>query len=204
MTLVLGAGVDVSFVIGLCILVITVLRWFVNVVQGNTPEGTPRPQKPKPKQDRSDIENLLQELSGSKPQQKPQRGEQSTRPPKPPADRSRTKQKPGNQRPVPQRTGSAPPYEPSRPAPRVSDTHLASSNLGAQVRTHQMGNRVDAAVQKEITAAVRHDLGQGIVAASQTSERPEHPLVSLLRDPHSIRQAFLLSEILQKPKSRRH
>ena len=188
LTLVLGAGVDISHIIGLCVLVVSVLSWFVNVIQGNTPDGAPRPQKPKPKpqQGRSEIETLLQELSGDK--QKP----------KSEGERGRTKPKT-----APQRPGAPPPYAASRPAPRVADTHLSSSNLGGGVRSHQMANRVEAAVQQEITGAVQHDLGNRIAAALPPSERPVHPLVKVLRDPNGVRQAILLNEILQRPKARR-
>ncbi len=199
--LVLGAGIDASLIIGLCVLAVTVLRWFVNVIQGNTPDGVPRPEKPKskPQQGRSEIETLLQELSGEKKKPKPERREQPPRPPKPPAERGRTKPKQ-----APQRPGAAPPYVPSRQAPRVADTHLSSSNLGGGVRSHQMGNRVEAAVQQEITSVVQHDLGNRIAAALPPTERPVHPLVKVLRDPNGVRQAILLNEILQRPKARRY
>ena len=34
--------VEPGQIIGLVVLVITVLSWFVNVIQGNTPDGAPR------------------------------------------------------------------------------------------------------------------------------------------------------------------
>ena len=67
-SLMLGA-INVSEIIGACVLVISVLSWFVNVIQGNTPDGKPRaqPQKQKPPSGRSEIEVLLQQLAGGKP-----------------------------------------------------------------------------------------------------------------------------------------
>jgi hypothetical protein len=208
-TLVLA--VDFSEILGVCVLVITVLSWFVNVVKGNTPDGVPRATpKPKPKAQtgRSEIEALLQQLSGEKP--KPERRE-SPKPPKPQPqpqpERGRSKPKPT----APSRSSSAGSAT-SRPFARVSESHLPSSNLGSDVRSHHLGNRVDAEVRhdvsepvrKDIRAAVQHDLGNRIAPAAAVADKPVHPLVKILRDPDGVRQAIILNEILQRPKSRRH
>lgn len=80
------AGIEVHQIIGISVLVITVLSWFVNYIQGNTPDGVPRQQprpNPKPQTGRSEIEELLQELSGAKRRPKSEQREQPPRPPKP-------------------------------------------------------------------------------------------------------------------------
>ena len=197
-----AVNIDVSQVIGLCVFVISVLSWFINIIKGNTPEGAPRPnpQKPKPPAARSEIEVLLEQVAGDR--QKPIRREQQPQSPRPP--------KPQQQRPtnVARSTSPRPGMQPAKTAvkqpARISETHLASSNLGSEVRSHHIGNRVDAAVQKEITAAVHHDLGNRIAAAQPPQEQSIHPLVKVLRDPNGIRQAILLNEILQRPKARRN
>ncbi len=199
---VISAVPDISQVIGLCVLVISVISWFINIVQGNTPDGVPRAkqQNPKPQSARSEIEVLLEQISGSK--KKPVGREQQTqvpRPPRPQQERSTNVGRSNTARP-----GSQLPKPTAKHASRVADMHLASSNLGNEVRTHQMGNRVDAAVQQEITAAVQHDLGNRIAAAKPVQEQAMHPLIKVLRDPNGIRQAILLNEILQRPRAKRH
>ena len=205
-SLILGA-INVSEIIGACVLVISVLSWFVNVIQGNTPDGKPRaqPQKQKPPSGRSEIEVLLQQLAGENPKPEPRT---KSKPPKSPVvpPRGRTKSKPTESRQGSSRTPTNP-----RPLPRVSETHLESSNVGKDVRTHHIGNRVDAsverdisgAVQKDIQDAVQHDLGNRIAAAAPPREKAEHPLVKVLRDPNGVRQAILLNEVLQRPKGLR-
>ena len=204
------AAIDVSEVIGVCVLVISVLSWFVNVIQGNKPDGAPRAnQKPKPKPKpptgRSEIEALLQQLTGEQP--KPQRRE-PPRPPKPqmPPERQRSKQKPTS---TPQRTAAG--KSTARPLSRGLEAPLPPAKLGDEVRSHHLANRVDAEVRQDITepvnrdiqATVQHDLGDRIAPAKVT-EKPVHPLVKVLRDRQGVRQAILLNEILQRPKSRRH
>ena len=197
-----AVNIDVSQVIGLCVFVISVLSWFINIIKGNTPEGGPRPnpQRPKPPAARSEIEVLLEQVTGDR--QKPVRREQqlqTPRSPKPQQERQKSVSRSNSSRPGMQ---SAKP--PAKQPARISDTHLTSSNLGSEVRSHHIGSRVDAAVQKEITDAVQHDLGNRIAAARPPGEQSIHPLVKVLRDPNGIRQAILLNEILQRPKAKRN
>ena len=212
---ILAANVDVSQIIGLIVLVVSVLSWFVNVIQGNTPDGTPRQNKangkakikPKPPTGRSELEALAQQLAGEKNRPRPEQASQlqPQRPPKPPVDRNRPKTNPTQQRPIPQRTVPQRPGQPAaRPAPRVSETHLASSNLGASVRGHHLANRVEEAVEREIAAPVRQDLGTRTSLIQAVPEQFVHPLVKMLREPNGMRQAVLLNEILQRPKSTRN
>ncbi|MEI8020996.1 MAG: hypothetical protein WCH39_22515 [Schlesneria sp.] len=204
---VLGAVPDISQIIGLCVLVISVISWFINIVQGNTPDGVPRgkQQNPKPPSARSEIEVLLEQISGSKkkPTGREQQG-QAPRPPRPQQERSTNTARTNTARANQARPGSQSPKPAAKQASRVADMHLASSNLGNEVRSHQMGNRVDAVVQQEITAAVQHDLGNRIAAAKPVQDQAVHPLIKVLRDPNGIRQAILLNEILQRPKAKRH
>lgn len=195
------ADVDVRQIIGIIVLVISVLSWFVNVIQGNTPDGNPRQKKPKPQSDSSEIERLLKELTKdkNKPRQEQERKPQPQRPPKPPEERSRQKPNPQKQRQDAQAEKAA------KRAARVVETNLPRSDLGAAVRTHHLSNRVEASVEKDIASAVQADLGSIAPATGSIvpSERRVHPLVKVLRDPGGVRQAILLNEILQRPKSMR-
>lgn len=197
--LTIAAGIEVHQIIGISVLVITVLSWFVNYIQGNTPDGVPRQQRPpsKPQSGRSEIEELLQELSGEKRRPKPEQREQPPRPPRPQPERARAKPKP-----APQKPASAPSSGTPRTPARVAGAAFPSGNLGEGIRSHQMGSQIDVAVQKEV-AAVQHDLGNRIAPAAPPQERQLHPLVKILRDPNGMRQAILLNEILQRPKSSR-
>jgi hypothetical protein len=191
------ARVDLHAIFGIVVLVVTVLGWFVNFVQGNNPDGNPRQPRPKPKPQngRNEIEELLQELSGNKRKPRPEPREQPSRQAKPPVARSKPKQPP--QKPV------ATPISPlSRPLGRGGEPTFASANLGQSIRSHQLPNQIDAAVQKEIVSAVSSDLGTS-APLQPLPTGPVHPLVKVLRDPSGVRQAVLLNEILQRPKSLR-
>jgi type IV secretory pathway VirB10-like protein len=196
------ADVDVRQIIGIIVLVISVLSWFVNVIQGNTPDGNPRQKKPKPQSDSSEIERLLKELTKdkNKPRQEQERKPQPPRPPKPPEERSRQKPNPQKQRQDAQAEKAS-----KRAAARVAESNLPRSDLGAAVRTHHLSNRVEASVEKDISSAVQADLGKIAPATGFVTvpERQVHPLVKVLRDPGGVRQAILLNEILQPPKSMR-
>jgi hypothetical protein len=167
----------------------------VNYIQGNTPDGAPRQPRPKPKPTgRSEIEELLQELSGERRRPKAEQ----PRPQKPQPERAKAKPKPA----PPSRTANLSPKVETRSLPRVA-SGLPSPNLGESIRTHQLGNQIDVAVQKEIVTAVQQDLGRATATLGGSQERPVHPLVKLLRDPNGVRQAVMLNEILQRPKSTR-
>lgn len=194
------AGIEVHQIIGISVLVITVLSWFVNYIQGNTPDGVPRQQprpNPKPQSGRSEIEELLQELSGAKRRPKSEQREQPPRPPKPQPERTRPKPKPAAQK-----AGNISPAQVPRATSRPSTTTLPSSGLGDGSRPLPFGSQVEASVQKEV-AAVQHDLGNRIAPAAPIQERPPHPMVKILRDPNGVRQAILLNELLQRPRSLR-
>lgn len=197
------ARIDPPQIIGLVVVVISVLSWLVNVIQGNNPDGMPRPkqQKPKPRPSRNELEDLLQELNVEK--RKPNPPPPPPRQAKPQVDRSRQKQK------AP-RPGAPPPYAPSRPATSrpaapIPDLKVVPSiaSIGGAVRSQHLGHRVDDAVALDIASGVEQDLGVRAPLAQPISVAV-HPLVKVLRDPNGMRQAVLLNEILQRPKSLRH
>ena len=203
---VLVAAVDGGQIIGLVVLVISVLSWFVNVIKGNTPDGVPRAKQQV--SDRSEIDEFLQQLQIGKPvprqdQQRPvARDEMANR--KPPIEAKRPLEKRAKKPPAISRQSSG-----TQGLPRVADMHLPESKLGDSLRRSSFGNRVDAVVQRDITDVVRqdiqdavqHDLGNRIMAAAPMAEKKPHPLVSILRNPDGVRQAILLNEILQRLRS---
>ena len=202
----LVAAVDVGQIIGLVVLVISVISWFVNVIKGNTPDGVPRVKQQV--SDRSEIDEFLVQLQSGKPIPRPEqprpaaKNEMANR--KPQFEANHPLAKPAKKPPAISRQSSVP-----QGLPRIADTHLPESKLGDSLRRSSFGNRVDAAVQRDITDAVRqdiqvavqHDLGNRIMAAAPTAEKRPHPLVSILRNPDGVRQAILLNEILQRPRS---
>ncbi len=205
-------GVQFGEIVGIVVLVISVLSWFVNVIQGNTVDGALRQKKPQPKpqQGRNDIEELLKGLTGEK--RKPDPEQRPPQPPKPskPAERPRSKPNPALQRPGGTPRTSAPPRqgnvgaEAKQQLGKQPAGKLTSANLGSGVRSQHLGSRVDTEVAQDIGAAVQNDLGRGLAIAPSVHEQSIHPLVKVLRDPQGVRQAVLLNEILQRPKSLRH
>ena len=192
-------------VIALIVFTISVLSWFINLVQGNNPKGGPRPQnRPRPGNPaQSELEKFLQEVvSGGNPQPEKKR----PAPPPKPARAGGGEKKGG--KPRPQRPTTA-----ERPGTRMSETHLANSELGGGVRNHVAAHldprNVDAAVQQNVGGAVRQDmdaavqrhLGDNIGPAASQRPATVHPLIEVLRSPQGVRQAILMSEILKRPKA---
>ncbi len=201
----LAAKFDFTEVFGTIVLVISVLGWFVNVIQSNSANAAARPKNPNPKPQqtgRSEIETLLKELTGDKRKPKSEATPEAKKVPSQPRQ-----SKPQNERrQKPNQAGSRgaqKPPVPARSMPRSTEATLPSAHLGDGIRTHQLGNRVDAAVQKEITATVQQDLGKGLAVPALTV-LPVHPLVAVLQNPQGVRQAILLNEVLQRPKGLRH
>lgn len=190
---------DIGNYVGLAILVITVLGWIVNAIKGNDADGKPLPKRQKPKRDlRSELEVFLEEL------QKPQ---EPVKQPEPQAPRAQ----PNRQRPPkPAKSQAAQ----SKPSQKTAKTKPTSSRPGQSVREHVASfvsdNRVAAEVQqhmsRRVDQAVEQDLAGGTVAAVEPStvrRAPPHPLLSLLAKPEGMRQAILMNEILQRPRTLR-
>lgn len=196
---------DFGNIVVLIIFVISIVSGIINLIQGNKPDGTPRVKQPN--KSAPDLENLLRQLMGE-----PAKRKQEPKPPKPPkrqnqnSERKKQNQNPALERPAMSRA-PIPPRQTNQsrqtsPGTESREPLLAPSNLGGSVRSHHLGNRVDQAVEKDISKAVTADLGIGVMAAGKT-ERPEHPLVGILRDPNGVRNAILLNEVLNRPKALR-
>lgn len=204
---------DIGNWIGLVILVLSVLGWIVNAIKGVDANGKPLPQrKPaKPNRDlRSEIEVFLEELQ----QPKPLRPEPPRPAPEPmvanrKADRPRKdKSRKGNQ--------GRQTVAPGKPAPKtLASSFPAMSSPGQGVKEHvsafNSSSAVTADVQRtmadRVGASVQEHLSGGTVApitdAGSAAPRGLHPLVALLSKPEGMRQAVLINEILQRPRSLR-
>jgi len=192
-------------IIGLIIFTVSVLSWFVNLVQGNQPNGAPRPKNRPRDPVQNDLEKFLQEVIGNKGQPEKRRPASPPVPqqkqPRAANDKKGGKPKPQQQRPAKTETAS------QRPGERAAASHLQTSALGQGVRSHlhdhMEPNRIGAAVQQDIDLAVRKDLGPNATSDAIQRAGNIHPLAKALRDPQGVRQAILLNEILSRPKSLR-
>lgn len=197
------AGGSIVFII---VLVISVISWLVNLVQGNNPKGGKPKQRPRPDQGQSDLEKFLQEVVGNKPQ--PQ--QEKPRPPKSPRPQGQKKAKsksPAQQRPA----AAQAPVAMDRPGARLQQTHLATAALGDNFRNNSMDQRsIDSIVKKDIDGSVRRDIDDAVQrdigadgTLSSIQRAPVHPLILAMRSPGGVRQAIMMAEILGRPKSLR-
>lgn len=197
-------------VVFIIVVIISLISWVINLFQGNNPKG-PKPNRPRPNQGQSDLEKFLQEVVGNKPQAQAEAERPRPAPPRPP--KQANQKKPAKQKPPIAQRPVTPPRT-DRPGARLQQTHLASTGLGDGVRSHVAGHMeprvVDAAVAKDVDNAVRRDIDAAVQrdigadgTITGTVQRPIHPMVRALRNPDGVRQAIMLSEILNRPKSLR-
>jgi len=199
------AGGSIVFVI---VLIISVVSWLVNLVQGNNPNGVKPKPRPKPEQGQSDLEKFLQEVVGNKPQQQQQ--QEKPRPPKqprPPGQKKNKQKQPAPPRPV----AAQAPAATERPGARLQQTHLASAVLGEGIRSNTMDQRtIETFVKKDIDSSVRRDIDDAVQrdigadgTLSPVRRAGVHPLIQSLRNPGGVQQAIMMAEILARPKSLR-
>lgn len=189
--------------ITLAILVLSVVGWLVNAVKGNDADGNPVPRKrAKPNRDlRSEIEVFLEEL------QQPQRAEpqrQQPQQPRPEPQRNRQQERQSKQRPPAAKQASQSDRNSRKSG--TSGRQASASKPQQAARPNLTGTPEARALGAEVAASVEQNLSGGTVAAVPplaTRAPSTHPLVALLRQPEGIRQAIILNEILQRPKSRR-
>lgn len=193
--------------ITLAVLVLTFLSWFVKLIKGQDGGAAAQPvRRPREKELRTEIETFLQELT------KPEPARPAAPPPrKPPAPPRAKSDKPRKTRPAEAQPKKV---ERAKPGSSLSQQHLPSGQLGQGLRSHvsqyMTADRVTAEAQQHvghrIDEAVQQDLGQATALAMSGAPRtgtPKSPLVALLAEPGGIRQAFVLNEILQKPRALR-
>lgn len=198
-------AIDFGQIVGLIVLIISVISWIINVVQGNNPDGTPKKKKQPAEKTQTDLEKFLQEVIAGK-------AETGKKKPSPPPPVPGTQQRPSGEKKArknqqKQTAAAATETTSKRQGERVADTHLKTSTLGSGVRSHLQSymepNRVDTAVKHDIGSHVKQDIGSDSSADRGQRKVTVHPLALALRDSNGVRQAILLNEILAKPKSLR-
>ncbi len=209
-------AVDFGAVIGLIVLVLSFLGWIVNLIKGE--EGVKKPQGPRRpnaggKDLRSEIQDFLDELTVTRsPQSKPARQVEpeddvvilEEEPPRRPVRQAKPEKqrKKGKPAPVARETSS--------PAKPLSQQHLAASKLGTGVQEHvaahmapgHVGVEAQRFIGNRVAEAVQQDLGaKG--AVPNLSVATLHPALKFITQPGALRDAVVLSEILQPPKALR-
>jgi hypothetical protein len=205
-------AIDFGQVVGLIILVLSVLSWFVNVVKGNgeqpaAPKANPRPPRPKDERVRQEIEDFLQEVlkQPGRPQGEPKQdtarkgqpaparaaNQQATRP------KGQVKQNKGNkgrgQQPAKRPTELT--FGNERPpvaTPQLPMPHLASSNLGESIRGSSLKHLEPNALGLDKGVA-------GVVGTTAASPQSAIALRSLFGDRDDMRRAILIQEVLGRP-----
>lgn len=198
------AGGSIVFVI---VLVISIVSWLVNLVQGNNPKGVKPKQRPRPDQGQSDLEKFLQEVVGNKPQPQQEKPRPAPKQPRPQGQKKAKAKQPAQQRPAAAQT----PATSDRPGARLQQTHLASAGLGESIRSNTMDQRtIDSFVKKDIDNSVRRDIDDAVQrdigadgTLSSIQRTPIHPLIQAMRSPGGVKQAIMMAEILGRPKSLR-
>jgi hypothetical protein len=189
-------------VIGIIILVLSILGYFVKAIKGNG-ENVPRPPVRDPDQDRrrTEIETFLEEISGGNrnrpPAQRTPPAPVAPERPRPPAS------KPGKKAAKPP-MAAAKPQKATKPLTTLADKHLEAAPLGQSLRAHVAGymqpDRIAAEVQQDLASRLPTGPMTGLSAPPPPSV---HPVIQFLREPQGVRQAIVLHEILQRPKALR-
>lgn len=192
------------------VLIISVISWIVNLIQGNTPKGKPV-KRPRPQQI-EELEQFLQATVAAPEREREKKRPAPNRQNRPAGEKRSNKPKQSqSQRPNAQRPASQQrPAQLDRPGTRLAQSHLSQtamgqggrSNIGPQAVDDSVKKDVDLAVQRDINDAVSRDIGvDGTLSVTQV--QAVHPLIQALRNPQGVRQAILLNEVLSRPKSLR-
>ena len=210
---VLAVGIQEVFAV--IVVVVSVLSWIMNLIQGNN-WNAQRQQKPQPKPPttRSELEQLIKDLSKVDKRQQEPRKEAPTAVRAQQQPRQRPERTRSGPQANPQRPGSPPPYSPTRqntsarqsppaPEPKRPPANRGGANLGEGIRSQQVGSRVESKVPQEVKEDLAPVKGVQLTGNIAVVENYVHPMVKFLRDPAGVRKAIILNEILQRPKSLR-
>jgi hypothetical protein len=216
-------AIDPGAIVGLIVLVLSVLGWLVNLIKGedNVPKARPRQGNAAGKDLRSEIQDFLDELTVTRNPDRPNRRppseeevlileeDQPVRKPVRPAkpEKPRRKEKTA--------TAKTPPAPAPRSISQVQQQHLPTSRLGSGVQDHiathmaagQVTSQAQAFIGHRVEQAVQQDLGAASLATGAVpglSVAKLHPALTFLTRPGSIRDAIVVSEILQPPKALRN
>lgn len=220
------AAVDLGPIITVAIMLISFIGWLSNVINGANKGKGPQPPRPQPKpRDRrvqDEIEAFLKEVTGQQQAPRPladpeveRRVAMPSRDPEAapvrPAPRSK-------KTPKPPKPKAAPGSNPQRgtPGSTFDQRRLAgkadvsqSQSLAGRMAERDVAAAARSTVQS-VQPSVSHHFGTftaenstGRQAANETLRRAETPaseLLKRLRTPGGVRQAIILSEILNRPR----
>lgn len=214
---------DFDGVIAILFAVISIGAAIVNAV-GNKKEPPRRnPGRPKDSSVRKEIEEFLEQQGGRKPRREEVVDdiEVIEEPRNRPGSKSVQKAK---RAPVPQRSKPASPKPAPKATPRPAvaptevtrpgGTPIGSTDLGTGLRDHissAMGERMASQAQRDlphlasrVDQQVREDLGTFSVSGKEaTTAASNSPLIKMLRDPQTARNAVIIAEIMGRPKALR-
>lgn len=225
-------AVDFDGIVAILFGIISIGAAIANAVSNKKEPPRRNPNRPKNSSARKEIEEFLEQKSGRKPATREtiavdevevvdetrQRSKPTPRPQPAPRPQPVSKVK---KAPAVPRLKQAPPAAgtPSRPAvdassPRPGERPVGSQDLGTSLREHvstAMGQRIASQAERDVPhltsqvdQKVREDLGTFSVDKSvQAASIPVSPLLVMLRNPQSARNALIVSEILSRPKALR-
>lgn len=203
-------ALDLDAIVWVIVVVIWFLGFLVKIIKGGAKGGAKaNVRRADGQRVRTEIESFLEEISAKQTKRPPEKPV-----PQPPA-RSRppvakTSKKSTTPSKAPRAEGDS--KKSQRQVGKLSDKHLSSSNLGQGVRSHVtafvQSETIAASVQEDlkdkISAEVQADLGQRpSISQPVSSSRSVHPLITFLRSPQGVRQAIIMQEVLQRPKTLR-
>jgi len=210
-----------------CVAVIVMMfvGWIMNLINNNKnrPAQAARRQagrRPREGGERlqSEIDNFLQEVGGGRRQAEVEAEEFDD------LEIELVPEEEQVRRPRRRRQQSQPAKRKSRPAEQVktplSERHLettaASTDLGGGLREHQQEFLQDDHISEEVVGGLGRRTGGGAAQRKTARRRDVNPeavrgtaasmssgIVDMLRNPATVRQAIVISEILSPPKSRR-
>lgn len=205
-------AIDFGQVVGLIILVLSVLSWFVNVVKGNgeqaAPKANPRPPRRKDERVRQEIEEFLQEVlkQPGRPREEPRPFESKKVQPVPARAANQQSSRPkgqGKQNKGNKGRGSQPAKRPTEltfgnekaaaAIPALAMPHLATSNLGEAIRGSSLKHLEPHALGLEKGAAA------AVVGAVAAKPEAAQALRSLFGDRNDLKRAILIQEVLGRP-----
>jgi len=208
-----------------CVVVIVMMfvGWILKLINANKNRPAPAARRQGRRLARegdgrlqSEIDTFLQEVGGRRRQVEPEEFDDLTIELVPEEDQVR--------RPRRRRPQSQPPKRRSQPVEQVStpiserhlETTAQSTDLGAGLREHQQEFMQDDHISQEVVEDLGRRTGGG-ASERQTARQPDveqttargmatsmsRGVARMLRDPATVRQAIVISEILSPPKSRR-
>ncbi|MFO1005363.1 MAG: hypothetical protein U0929_05340 [Planctomycetaceae bacterium] len=220
-----AGGADLIFpaIFGL----ISLFAWISNVLKKNQEEQIRRnasQKRPKDQKVRREIEEFLQQQRTGRPSNRSNEVietdfvevvDESPNRRRPTPVVQPTKTPKANRKPAPQKSRAPTPSKTPPPQPQRSPVgNLSRAPLGADLREHVsqvMAERVKAQADRDlphlassVAEQVREDLGEFSVSKKATAPRSTAiPLIQMLSNPQTARQAVLMSEIMGRPKALR-